>query len=101
MIQSIKKLLIAEIKCLLAKLERDEYDCTDEEAMRVISSIAHEAMSKEQVLVYLGWSRSKFDEYVSKGLMPKGRKRSGWKELAYYRDEINDALMNIRNKYGY
>lgn len=100
MIDKIKNLLECELESVLSKLHRGELECTDEEAMRVIATLAHQPMSKEQVLVYLNWSRSKFDDYVAKGLMPKGRKRSGWKELCWYRDEINDSLISIRQKYG-
>lgn len=95
----IKQLLIKELKSAIDRLEHDECGMTEAEAMQILASLTHEAMSKEQVLVYLGWSRSRFDDYCSRGLMPKGRKRSGFKELVWYRDEINDALVVLRNKY--
>ena len=100
MLTSIKTILIRELESTIEKVRKDELVCSEDEAMRLIASLAHEPMSKERVLVYLGWSRAKFDDYVHRGLMPKGRKRSGWKELCWYRDEINDCLMDIRQKYG-
>lgn len=94
----IKNLLIRELERLLKLIKEDKCSMTDTEAMQLISMLCHEAMSKEQVLVYLGWSRSKFDDYCAKGLMPRGHKRNGWKELCWYKDEINDALVNIRRR---
>ena len=96
-----KDVLIKELKSAIDRIERDECGMTETEAMQMLAMLTHEAMSKEQVLVYLGWSRSKFDDYCAKGLMPKGRKRSGWKELCWYKDELNDALVVLRNKYGH
>lgn len=93
----IKNLLIREMERVIELLKNDKCEMNDEEAMRIISCLCHEAMSKEQVLVYLHWSRSKFDSYVNMGLMPQGRTRSGWKELIWYKDEINDAIIAIKN----
>lgn len=95
----IKHLLINELRSAIDRLERDECGMTDTEAMQMLAMLTHEAMSKEQAISYLNWSRSKFDDYCARGLMPKGRKRSGFKELVWYKDEINDALVTIRNKY--
>lgn len=93
----IKRLLIREMERVLELLKSDKCEMTDSEAMHIISNLCHEAMSKEQVLVYLKWSRSKFDDYVARGLMPKGKPRSGFKELVWYKDEINDSIMLIKN----
>ena len=95
---AIKNILIREMERVIAMLKEDRCEMTDAEAMNMVSALCHEAMSKEQVLVYLSWSRSKFDNYVSLGMMPKGKPRSGFKELVWYRDEINDALIAIKNQ---
>lgn len=95
----MKQLLLHELRSAIDRVERDECAMTDGEAMKVIAALTHEAMSKEQVVNYLGWSRSKFDDYCARGLMPKGRKRVGWKELVWYKDEINDSLVILREKY--
>jgi predicted DNA-binding transcriptional regulator AlpA len=36
----------------------------------------------------LGISRSKFDALIKEGKLPKGRKRRGFKELIWYKDEL-------------
>lgn len=45
-------------------------------------------MSKEQACIYLNMSRSKFDQYIREGKLPKGRKRMGFTEKIFYKDEL-------------
>lgn len=97
----MKGILLRELRAAIERIEKDECAMSESEAMRMISVLTHVAMSKEDVLVYLGWSRSKFDDYCVRGLMPKGKKRTGWKELVWYKDEINDAIILLREKYNY
>lgn len=56
--------------------------------MDVIGTLSHEPMSKEQACIYLNMSRSKFDQYVRDGKLPKGRKRMGFSEKYWYKDEL-------------
>lgn len=92
-----KNLLIRELKMFLNKLENDNVECDNVEAMRIVETVAHEPMSKESALIHTGFSRAKFDDYCRRGLLPKGQKRQGWKELCWYRDELNSFLMLIKN----
>lgn len=45
-------------------------------------------MSKESACAYLGISRSTFDARVAEGLLPKGKHRRGFKELVWYKREL-------------
>lgn len=96
----LKSALIRELKRYLSLLEEDRLECTASEAMQVISQLCHEPLSREQVLIQYGLPASTFSDYVSRGLLPKGRKRQGFKELVWYRDELNDAIIVMRQK-GY
>jgi predicted DNA-binding transcriptional regulator AlpA len=62
---------------------------SEEQALNVIELISHQPMSKDSACSYLKISRSKFDELVRKGDLPKGRKRRGFKELVWWKDEID------------
>jgi hypothetical protein len=55
----------------------------------VLRVIAHEAMSKEQACVYLNLSRSRFDDLVRERKIPRGQKRTGFKEKVWWRDELD------------
>lgn len=81
------------------KIDSDTCELTEEQAMHIMSSIGHEVMSKDSACSYLNISRSKFDSLVAEGKLPQGRKRRGFKELVFYKDEISDALnKSIRQK---
>lgn len=49
----------------------------------------NEKLSKYQACKYLGVSRASFDNYVKEGRIPKGRKQQGFKELFYYRKDLD------------
>ena len=48
-----------------------------------------ERMSKIKACEHLSMSRSKFDELVSKGFIPKGRKDEGFKELSWSKFDLD------------
>jgi len=35
---------------------------------------------------------------MDEGKIPKGRKRRGWKELRWYKDELLKAVFNMKRK---
>ena len=70
------------------KLEARTCEINEEQVRDVISMLSHEPMSKEQACIYLNMSRSKFDQYVREGKLPKGRKRMGFTEKIWYRDQL-------------
>lgn len=53
-----------------------------------MSYIAREPMSKLEACKFLEISRSKFDYLVKAGYLPQGSKRVGFKELAWYKDDL-------------
>lgn len=87
--QALNKLIVKLLRETASKIEAGNCELSDSEAMDIMSVLSHEAMSKEQACSYLNMSRSKFDALVSEGKLPKGRKRRGFKELCFYKDEID------------
>ena len=81
-------LLIKELEHLIDNLKADNSNITEEEAMDILSVIAHEALSKEEACAYLNMSRATFDNHIRDGLLPKGRKRRGKTALVWYKDEL-------------
>ena len=56
-----------------------------------------EKLSKEQALKYLKdhnckISRATFDNYVAEGLLPKGIKEAGYKELSWYKKDLDKFI---------
>lgn len=63
--------------------------------IRVLSNVDSEnEMSKTQAADYLGVCRATFDNYVRDGLIPKGRKIDGFKELRWYKCDLDVFLSN-------
>lgn len=69
-----------------------------EEVIEYLSTITNknEKLSKYQACKYLGVSRATFDNYVHDGKIPKGRKQQGFKELFFYKKDLDKCLENIK-----
>ena len=86
---SLKKLIVKLLRETADKIDTGNSELTDSETMEIMSVLAHQAMSKEDACIYMNMSRSKFDNLISEGKLPKGRKRRGFKELVFYKDELD------------
>lgn len=84
-----KKLVVKYLKEVAEKIENDDCELSDTEAMDIVKVIAHRPMSKEQACNYLNLSRSRFDDLVRERKIPRGKKRVGFKELYWYQDELD------------
>ena len=89
-----KKLVVKYLREAADKIEGGNSEISESEAIDILRIVAHESMSKEQACEYLNISRSRFDDKIREGLIPKGRKRVGFKELVWWKDELD----NIKNK---
>jgi len=77
-------------------LDAGNSELSDAEAMDLVEVFCHKPISKDTACRYLNMSRSKFDSLVREKKLPKGRKRIGFKELIWYKDEL-DACTKIMN----
>lgn len=93
---NLLKLLAAELRNIADKIESGSCELTPEEAMNVLDIVSHEAMSKEQACSFLNISRATFDLHVKLGHVPRGRKRVGFKELVWYKDELRKCIDSIK-----
>lgn len=87
--QAFKSIVIKLLKEITRKLEAGTCEITEEEAMSIINNMTHVAISKETACKYLNMSRSKFDSKVLEGVIPEGRKRVGFREKVWYKDELD------------
>ena len=87
--QKIQKLVIKYLRDLADKMDAGTTDITESQAVDILRVVAHEVMSKEQACTYMNLSRSRFDDLVREKKIPKGQKRTGFKELIWYRDELD------------
>ena len=85
---SFRQLVAKYMREIADKIEVGTSEISESEAMDILRTVAHEPMSKEQACVYLNLSRSRFDDLIREGRIPKGRKRVGFKELVWWEDEL-------------
>lgn len=86
--QALKKLLTKLLRDTANKIDAGTCELSEEEATQMLEVLSHIALSKEQACIYLNMSRSRFDDLVRQGKLPKGKKRVGFKELFWYKDEL-------------
>lgn len=90
--QALKNIIIKLLRDTANKIDAGTCELSETEAMEIASILSHEVMSKAKACSYLNISRSRFDDLVREGKLPKGKKRLGFKELVWYKDEINSAI---------
>lgn len=83
-----KALINEQLNYVRNKINSDSCEVDVNTAMQIMSVISHEPLSKAEAYQELGISRSKFDSLVKDGKLPSGRKRLGFNELVWYKDEI-------------
>lgn len=80
------------------KLDAGNSELSESEAMDIMSVLCHESLSKAQACMYLNTNRSDFDKDVRRGVLPRGRKVTGYKELRWYKDELDEAIRKLKDK---
>lgn len=60
-------------------------------------SLVNNKYSKYQSYQYLGLSRATFDRYIKDGIIPEGRKESGFKEKFWYKKDLDESKKKIMN----
>lgn len=88
----IRKTVSKLLRQIADKIDGGNCEIDEEQALHIMSTIAHEPMSKDTACSYLNISRSKFDSLVADGKLPSGKKRRGFKEKIWFKDELSDIL---------
>ena len=94
-----KKLVVKYLREAADKIEGGNSEISESEAVDILGVVSHQVMSRAQACSYLNLSRARFDELVRLGKLPKGKKRVGFKELVFYRDELDAAVYRMKNKH--
>lgn len=62
------------------------------ETIQFIQKITSKQLSKLESANYIGVSRATFDNYINRGLIPKGIKRLGFKELSWNKYDLDKFI---------
>ena len=87
---SLTKVIANILRGLADKLDAGNTELSDAEAIDIVSMLTHRVMSKDRACKHLNLSRSRFDDLIRLGQLPKGRKRVGFKELVWFQDELDE-----------
>lgn len=94
MLEIIKKLLskaIDDIDAGNSNISEEE----GQQIIRLLSEIMSPYVSKYQACQHLGVSRATFDNLVRAGKLPKGIKRTGFKELAWKKADLDAYVASL------
>ena len=78
------------IKQIYQKVKNDECEMSRERQYEILKDFIHEPMSKVQAYRYLNLRRDQFDYKLRTHQLPPGRKREGFNEQVWYRDELDE-----------
>lgn len=98
MITILKKYLLK----LVDDLDAGNTNISEEEALKLCGIVKELTrkdikMSKYKAYTYLNISRATFDNYVAQGLLPKGIKEAGYKELSWYKKDLDAFIEKCKN----
>lgn len=62
------------------------------EAIDFIRRLNAKELSKVEAADYIGVSRATFDNYIRDGKLPRGKKRSGFKELSWNKQDLEKFI---------
>ena len=94
------------IRDILSKIVNDidagNSNITDNDAMeltKILKSYTDKTqkMSKYQACRYLNVSRATFDNYVREGLLPRGTREAGFKELFWTQKDLDNFIKSRSN----
>ena len=99
MLQLIKKHLLR----IVDDIDADNTNLSENEQIELAEFLKKfnyrdKFISKYQAYTYLNMSRAQFDKLIREGVLPKGKKVEGFKELQWSLKEIKDRKKIINNK---
>jgi predicted DNA-binding transcriptional regulator AlpA len=92
----LSKLVASHIREIADKLDAGNTNITEEQAIHILSSIAHIELTKEEVCDKFKISRATFDRYVHVGFIPRGIKLKHKTALIWYQDEVEQGLSRLK-----
>lgn len=92
---ALKRMIAKLLRETADKIDAGTCELSEQEALDIMSAVAHKVLSKDQACAFLNIKRSRFDDHVRAGRIPRGRKRKGFKELIWYEDELRQCIIPL------
>lgn len=93
------KIIRAILQKFIDDIDADNTNISYEQQCDIIKILSNvdigkdNEMNKTQAADYLGVSRATFDNYVHDGFIPKGKQVGSFKELRWYKSDLDLFLM--------
>lgn len=88
----LNKLIAVRLRELADKFDAGTSEATEGQCLDILNIIGNQRMSREQAAEYLNMPINTFNQYISKGIIPPGHKEKGYKELTWYRNELDTVV---------
>ena len=98
---TILKLIKEQLLKIVGDIDSGNSNLTEKESLEALKALnkftARDTwMSKYQAYSYLNISRATFDKYVKEGVLPKGKKESGFKEKFWYKADLDKYIKDSK-----
>lgn len=95
------KLIAQQLRMFADNIDAGNTNATEEELLEMCNYLGfitdpEGKLSKYQAVRFLGISRATFDNYITRGLLPKGMEQQGFKEKFWYKRD----LLKFKEKYN-
>lgn len=91
-------LIRKELQQIIENIDSGNSNISEQEQIELfncLQKLNSKELSKTESAKYIGVSKSTFDNYINKGLLPKGVKRQGWNELIWYKSDLDKYLNQL------
>lgn len=97
----MKRIIRNLLQGIIDDLDAGNTNINEEEAIEVAKVISElrkdNGISKYAACEYLNISRATFDNYIREGKIPKGKHEIGFKELRWYKKDLDKFIKESRN----
>lgn len=97
----MKRVIRNLLQGIINDLDSGNTNISEEEAIEVAKVISElrkdNGISKYAACEYLNMSRAIFDNYVREGKIPRGKHEIGFKELRWYKKDLDKFIEESRN----
>lgn len=99
MLKVIRELLLK----IVDNIDSGNSNISEDEAIQTIKCLRNftdkeQILSKYQAYQYLNISRASFDNYIRDGLLPRGKKQAGFKELSWTKKSLDQYIKQRKRK---
>lgn len=99
MIQVIKELLLN----IIQNIDSGNSNISENDAIEIAKVLSEytrkdNGISKYAACEYLNISRATFDNYVREGKIPRGKHEIGFKELRWYKKDLDEFIKKMKGK---